>query len=70
MLALSRALVALSLLIAAVSAGNALLTQATASITSRIDTNEKAAAEAAALCVLSGTDPSACVQPLAPATDP
>ena len=70
MLALARVIVALSLLVAAVSAGNALLTHATAALTSRIDTNKKAAAEAAALCVLSGTDPASCARPLAPTSAP
>jgi hypothetical protein len=70
MLALARVIVALSLLVAAVSAGNALLTHATSSITSRIDATKKATAEAAALCVLSGSDPASCVLPLAPSPDP
>ena len=70
MISLARVLFALSLLVAAISAGNALLTYATSALTSRIDANEKAAAEAAALCVLSGSDPAACVRPLAPTSDP
>lgn len=70
MICLARILFAMSLLVAAVSAGNALLTEATASLTSRLDPNEKAAAEAAALCVLSGSDPAACVRPLAPTLNP
>jgi SNF family Na+-dependent transporter len=70
MIGLARVIFALSLMVAAVSAGNALLTYATSALTSRLDANEKAAAEAAALCVLSGTDPSDCVRPLAPTPDP
>lgn len=70
MIALARILFALSLLVAAISAGNALLTHATAALTSRLDNNEKAAAEAAALCVLSGTDPADCVRPLSPTSEP
>jgi len=70
MIGLARVLFALSLLVAAVSAGNALLTHATAALTSRINSNEKAAAEAAALCVLSGSDTADCVRPLAPSPDP
>ena len=70
MLALARVIVALSMLVAAVSAGNALLTYATDALTSRLDPSKKAAAEAAALFVLSGSDPAACVRPIAPAPDP
>lgn len=70
MLALARVLFALSLMIAAVSAGNALLTHATAALTARIGHNKKAAAEAAALCLLSGSDPADCVRPLSPTSEP
>lgn len=70
MIALARVLVAMSLLVAAVSAGNALLTYATAALTSRLDPSKKATAEAAALCLFSGSDPSDCVRPFAPTTDP
>ncbi len=70
MLALARVIVALSLLVAAVSASNALLTHATAALTARIDPRKKATAEAAALCLFSGTDPAECVRPLSPTPDP
>ena len=67
---LARVLLAISLIVAAVSAGNALLTHATSAMTSRLAPNKKAAAEAAALCLLSGSDPAACARPLAPTPAP
>ena len=70
MLALARVLFALSLLVAAVSASNAVLTHATAAMTKRLDPTKKATAEAAAICLFSGTDPAECVRPLSPTPDP